>query len=260
MIEGGLKMNVVDHYSSKLSIITSIPDVRILEPDNIPISVYIQEAEDLFTWCRPDKEKLIANGLQWSLVEDLPARIDTLREAQARWQNSDLSDLEIERIWGERLPEAQELRKDLIRSLKFVFYKDNSRLDKIDRFSDGFSHAAMIQSLRGMVIFSRENIEELKTGNFDVTKIERAEVLSHELGSILSEIHSSRAGCSGSKKIRNQAYTYLKETTTEIKRHAEFVLRKDEDRRKGYASTYTRKRYQKNKNKKNKAEPDEVTE
>jgi len=118
----------------------------------------------------------------------------------------------------------------------------------------------MIQSLRGMVIFSRENIDALKAGNFDVTKIERAEVLSQELGSILSEIHSSRANCSGSKKIRNQAYTYLKEATTEIKRHADFVLKKDQGRLKGYASTYTRKRYQKNKNKNNKPESDEVTE
>ena len=253
-------MDVIDHYSAKLSVITSIPDDRIMEPTNIPISVYIQEAEDLFTWCKPDKEKFIANGLQWSLVEDLPARIDTLREAQARWENSDLSDMEIERIWDEKLPEAQELRKDLIRSLKFVFYKDNSRLDKIEKFSDGGSHAAMIQSLRGMVIFSRENIEALKAGNFDVSKIERAEVLSHELGSILSEIHSIRANCSGSKKIRNQAYTHLKEATTEVKRHADFLLLKDQGRLKGYTSTYTRKRYQKSKNKKGNPKSDEVTE
>jgi hypothetical protein len=70
-------MNNINHYSAKLSSIQTITHDRILIPGSIPVNVYLQESENLYNWCQPDKEKLTANGLNWSLVEDMPARIDT---------------------------------------------------------------------------------------------------------------------------------------------------------------------------------------
>jgi len=253
-------MDEKDFYSSKIDVISAIPDDKIMSPVNMPVSVYIQEAEDLFTWCQPDKEKLTANGLQWELVEDLPARIDTLREAQGRWENSDLNDLEVERIWSEKLPAAQELRKELIRAMKFVFYNSTSRLDKIEKFSEGFSSAAMIQSLRGLALFGKEHLEELKASKFDVTKLDTADAISRELGSLLGAVHARRAYCSDSLKIRNQAYTHLREAIAEIKRHADYVLCDEPARLKGYTSSHGRKRYLKNRNKKNQQDNDNLTD
>ncbi len=244
-------MNSIDYYSQKLETITAIPEDRISQPGSIPVYVYLQEAEDLHTWCQPDREKLTSNGLDWALVDDLPARIDTLREAQARWENSDINDIEVEKIWDEKAPEALDLRQDLVRSMKFVFNETPSRISKIEKFSDGFSFSAVIQSLRGLAVFGREHIEELKASTFDITKIDKAEEMSRELGAILGTVHSKRAFCSDVMKIRDQAYTHLKDALNEIKRHADFVLWREPGRLKGYASTYNRRRYQKSKKNKN---------
>ncbi len=92
-------MTTTDHYSEKISIIKSIADDKILVPGSIPVNVYLQEAENLYNWCQPDKERLTAQGLKWQIVEDMPARIDALREAQARWATSDSTDIETEKLW-----------------------------------------------------------------------------------------------------------------------------------------------------------------
>lgn len=77
-----------------------------------------------------------------------------------------------------------------------------------------------------------------------------------EMASLLGAVKSKRAFCSDSLKIRNQAYTYLKEAVTEIKSHAGFVLWNDPSRLRGYASEYMRR---KNKSRKKKEETAEAS-
>ena len=239
-----------DHYSEKLTIITSIADDKILIPAGIPVNVYLQEAENLYNWCQPDKERLVAQGLQWQIVEDMPARIDALREAQARWAASDSTDVETEKEWEEKSPAAHLLRQNLVRSLKFAFSNNRAAVAKISKLGDKSSNAAMIQALRDISVFGKEHIDLLKHTSFDMTMLDTAAAMSREMASLLGAINSRRAFCSDSLKIRNQAYTYLKEAVTELKRHAAFVLWKDSARLKGYASDYYRKQYTKRKNQK----------
>ena len=69
----------------KLEAIASIPDSGIVRPGNIPVTVYLQEARNLYNWCQADREALTANGLDWSFVDDIPAREAALRNAQSAW-------------------------------------------------------------------------------------------------------------------------------------------------------------------------------
>jgi hypothetical protein len=141
-------MNHRDFFTEKLDVIKSIPDNMVLSPGNTPVSVYLQEAETLFNWCQPDKEILTFNGLDWSLVEDLPARADALREAQARWNSSRYSNAEAIKLWKEKSPAARDLKVTLIHSLKFLFRdkpevsSNLKRLGKLNTYDD------MIQALR----------------------------------------------------------------------------------------------------------------
>ena len=48
--------------------------------------MYIQEAENLYKWCLPDKDTLVKAGLDWKIVEDLPIRAGALREAVSNWE------------------------------------------------------------------------------------------------------------------------------------------------------------------------------
>jgi len=103
----------------------------------------------------------------------------------------------------------------------------------------------MIQALRDIPGFGKEHVELLRTTIFDITMLDAAAEMSREMASLLCAVHSKRAFCSDSLKIRNQAFTYLKEAVTELKRHAAFVLWKDPARLKGYASDYNRRKHAK---------------
>ena len=83
-------MNQIDYLAQKIEVIKAIPDDKIISPGNVPMKVYIQEAEFMYKWCQPDKDKLIANHLDWSLVEDIPARVKALKELQSLWKDTKL--------------------------------------------------------------------------------------------------------------------------------------------------------------------------
>lgn len=237
-----------NHYSENLNTIKSITEDRILIPGSIPVKVYIQEAENLYNWCQPDKEKLTANGLDWSLVEDMPARIGALREAQSRWVISDSDDIEVEKQWDVKSPVAHNFRKQLVRAYKFIFRNNAPVISMINTIAEGESNAAMIQSLNDLSNFGRNHIQFLQTTKFDLTLPDKADEMSSEMGSLLAAVNSRRAFCSDTLKIRNQAYTYLRWAVTELKSHANYLFWNDPVKMKGYISGYNRRRNLKKRN------------
>ena len=72
-------MSNAENYKNKLAIITAIEEVK---SPNIPVDVYLQEAEDLYHWSVEDKAKLIGADQDASLIEELPVRAGACREAQ----------------------------------------------------------------------------------------------------------------------------------------------------------------------------------
>jgi len=241
-------MNNLVHYDDKISMIMSIPDEKIHLPGSMPVKIYIQEAEDLYKWCQPDREKLTGNGLDWAMVEDIPARAGALREAQSRWKLSDKSDTETEKEWDEKSPAAHSFRKDLIRAFRFIFSDNASVISRINMLAEGESNSTVIQSLNDLSIFGRDHTEILQAARFDITRLDKAAEMSCEMASILAAVNSRRAFCSDTLKIRNQAYTYLKEAVSGVKKHANYIFWRDPARLRGYTSSYNRKKYNKSKN------------
>jgi hypothetical protein len=234
-------MNITDYYSSKLAVITSIPDKDISKPVNIPVHIYAQEAELLKCWCHADKEKLIAGGLDWSLVEDLPARIDTLREAQSIWSAS-TDDINLKKKWREITTEARELRQLLLHHMRFIFRKNPAALAGIRKFSEGNSHIAIIQALYDIAIFGEDRIELLEAARFDITLLRRAADLSGEMASLYAVVTNTRRTPDKKLKIRNQAYTHLAEAVEEIRFHAKHIFWKNPAKLECYRSEYTRRK------------------
>ena len=73
-------------FTQQLAAIQAIPREDVRHP-KMPMDVYLQEAENLHGWCSADHPALEAAGLDWALVESLPARIGAAREAESRWFN-----------------------------------------------------------------------------------------------------------------------------------------------------------------------------
>jgi hypothetical protein len=242
-------MNYISRYLLKLDEIMSIPHEEVMQPVTMPVSVYMQEAMNLYAWCRHDRDKLTANGLDWSIVEDMPARIDALKEAQSRWAVTDKSGLDLEWRWKEKLSYARGFRKDLVRSIKFLFRKDREVSMELSSYGKGGSCAAIIQSLHSLSVFGRMHSGFLAGAGFDTGKLGAAADLSREMASLMASVRSLRISHSAALDIRNRAYTFLAAAVSEVRSHGHYLFSNDSLKFRGYTSEYIRRKNRKARNK-----------
>lgn len=246
------------YYEQKLQVISSIPDSSILKPGNIPVTVYLQEARNLYNWSAADREILTANGLQWSFVDDIPAREGALREAQSRWIAARSSHEAAEKTWMKQAPVAVNLRDDILRSLKFASTRNLSMKVKLSAVKKTGTYPGMIQNLNDLSVIGKGDPDALKRINFDMAKLDTAAATASEMAALLGAVTTERAYCSHALKIRNQAYTHLKEAVDEIRSFGQFVFWNDPARLRGYKSEYARRTRKKLESRKTAADREEL--
>ncbi len=181
-----------------------------------------------------------SNGLNWALVDDMPARILMLRETQSIWMTSDSRSNAARKMWVEKAPSARELQKDIHRSLRFACRENQTALQQIKRLARGRKNSDMIQNLSDLAAQGRKCSDDLKTINFDLSKLDKASQLANELAGYLAQFTNRKSAWSENRKIRNQAYTHLKESVDTARLFGKFVFRMDDPRFSGYASSYSR--------------------
>ncbi len=243
----------------KLEVISSIPDSAIARPGSIPVTVYLQEARNLYNWCQADKEALTANGLDWSFVDDIPAREAALRDAQSAWAVARRSNEEAERLWLDKAPRGVKLRDDLLRSIKFAFVKNQAGKGNFTLVKRSGAYAGVIQNLNDLSVIGKGNGEILKKIRFDMSKLDLAASTASEMAALLGQVTTERAFSNGAMKFRDQAFTHLKEAVDEVRSFGQFIFYNDDPRLKGYSSDYKRKTRKKLESKKS-AEEKPATE
>jgi hypothetical protein len=240
-------MSNADDYESILNIITEIPNQDQKSPA-MPVEVFAKEAEYLVKWAQDDKEALMGRGLDWNLVTDMPVRVGAMREADSRWYNLRFSQAEAAKAWSEESDDAYDFRNILLHEFRHAYREDQAMLTKVSGIADGSGHADMIQDLNDLAVLGKANIEPLQATRFDTTELDRAAQLSDVLGDLLASAEVDRETNNVTRIIRDQAYTYLKQAVDEVRAVGQFVFWRDEQRLKGYASNYFRKRNGKSKN------------
>ncbi len=244
-----------EYYEMKLEIITAIGEDQIKTPHHIPVDVYIQEAQTLYSWARLDKEALTAAGLSWELVEDLPIRIGTLIEAESSWYVQRKNGVEATETWAREAPLAYDLKKRLANDFRYAFRKRPDLLSALRQTVKGQGHASMLQALNDLSLLGKRNTELLEAIHFDMALLDRAAQTSDKLSEVLAEATAYRRASNETKKIRDQAYTHLKEAVDEIRECGQFVFRKNEERFRGYRSDYLRGKNQKSKRRRQAPKP-----
>ncbi len=237
-------MSNIDDYNAKLAEIQAISKEEVKDPA-IPVDVALQEAENLYHWSLDDLEKLSVVGIAQSQIEELPVRAGACREAQSIWNKDYRSQQEAQKEWAEQAPQAYDFRNDLLASMRFAYRKDDALLTRVSAIADGNGHADMIQDLNDIAVLGRENPDPLTAISFDLTQLDQAATRADELADLLAEANGDKADPNNSKIIRDKAYTYLKELVDEIREAGKYVFRHDDNRLKGYASTYWRKLHRK---------------
>ncbi|MBN2343920.1 MAG: hypothetical protein JXX29_17170 [Deltaproteobacteria bacterium] len=227
-------------YEQKLPTITAIAPEDVKIP-TMPMGVYIQEAETLYHWAQKDLPELQKAGLSNTLFEDLPYRSDAASEAQSLWNNVMRGREEAQQRWNEESPEAYDLRDELLHAMRYAYRDDDTLLSRVRAVAEGSGDADMIQDLNNLSIIGRENPAPLKAIGFDVNKIELAAEMSNEMGTLRGEATADKGNDNEIKRIRDQAYTHLKEAVDAIRECGQYVFWRDPHRRKGYASAYLRR-------------------
>ncbi len=249
-------MSKKDDYNQKLEVIKAIPEDKIISPRTIPVDVYIQESENVYHWCQQDKETLVATGLDWSLVEDIPVRSGALGEAESIWVMERFGQEEAQRKWKQDAPPAYNLRNLILHHFRYAFRKDDALLGRVNAIADGSGHADMIQDLNDLSVLGKANPEPLAKITFDMTLLDQAAQISSDLTTLWAMATGDRMEYSESKKIRDQAYTHLKEAVDELRDCGQYVFWHNDARLKGYKSLYMQR--VKNKSEKKKAEKPET--
>jgi hypothetical protein len=98
----------------------------------------------------------------------------------------------------------------------------------------------MIQDLNDLSVLGKANPQLLEAINLDMSLLDEAAQTAKEMAALLAEVNRSRREHSEAKRIRDQAYTHLKEAVDEIRRCGQYVFRQNKERLMGYRSSHIR--------------------
>lgn len=230
-------MSSISDYQDLLPEIQAIEPQEVLTP-NVPVKVFVQEAEDLWHWCIDDQEALTRAGLNWEFVTSLPTRAGACREAQSLWTKERKLIQQAEQDWKNEAPIAFELRNSLLHNFRFAFRKNAELMASLDEIAQGDSNADMVQDLNDLSVLGKANPDLLTAINFDLTQLDTAATTSDRMGDLLGATNGERKENSPTMDIRDRAFTYLKEAVDEIRDHGKFVFFRNPARLKGYISDY----------------------
>ncbi|WP_320052274.1 hypothetical protein [uncultured Acetobacteroides sp.] len=224
-----------------------IEKVQNAATPNMPISVMLQEAENLEHWVQEDKVLLTAVGLDWKVVDSISPRAGALRYLQGEWNKEFQSKDEAQKEWNLRSPEAYALHDELIHHGLFAYRNMPDVLTKVQRIADGSGHADMIQDLTDLCALGKAYPAPLTAIGVDLKLFDKAGVLSEEMADLLARANGSRMHSNVTVQTRNKAYIHLKEAMDEVRRCGQYAFWRNEERKRGYVSQYMKVKVAKSK-------------
>jgi hypothetical protein len=231
-------MSQADFIAKQQQILAIALDV--IRKPNMPIRIFLQEAENLFHWCQQDKIALLKTGLDWTLVEDLPARIGALREAESQWLGGRYSHDQAQQDWERDARAAYALRDELLHIMRFAYRSEPALLRRVAEVAAGNGHADMIQDLNDLATLGRHHPAPLQKLNLDPTLLDRAAATADTISTLLAQVNGERLEGNTARVVRDQAYTLLKEAVDEVRTCGQYALWDNAARRVGYLNHYHR--------------------
>ena len=230
-------MSSTTDYNELLPVISAINPADILTP-NIPIDVFVQEAENLYHWSMSDQQALTKGGLDWNFVLSLPARAGACREAQSLWIMERNTRQNAEQTWKDQAPGAFEMRDHLVHAFRYAFRNDPVLLGRVDEIALGDTNADMVQDLNDLSVLGKANLPLVTAVGITVEELDGAADTADLMGDVLGATNGERDATSEAMIIRDKAYTYLKQAVTEIRECGKYVFWRNPERLKGYNSDY----------------------
>jgi hypothetical protein len=230
-----------EHLIACLDKIKAITSEETLNP-SLPINAFLQESEDLFHWTLEDLPLLINIGLSEEKRLGLNVRTGACRETQSLWNKDRRTTKEAEKQWLTISPLAYDLRDEMIHKFRFAFRNDPKILGRVSDIAKGTGHPDMIQDLNDLAVLGKKYENLLTPIAFDLTLLDRAAETSANCADVLAIANGSKQKGNEARVLRDQAYTYLKQSVDEFRAAGKYLFWKNEQRLKGYSSDYWRRK------------------
>lgn len=228
--------------AGKRALLEAMSPEQLCEPSNIPVAIYLREAEQMVAAGRRDLQLLERIGFGGEMLDDLRIRIGALREAESIHRSNRYGRGAAWKSWAEAADHGRWLLKGLRAALLLAYRNDKELASRVRAGSKGRSAAALVQGLSNLATLGRENSEPLRGINFALSRLDEAAALADELGEFLGRADNEKESSHMCREIRDAAYSHLKEGLKELRDHALYALAEDKERKLDYTSQYLRKK------------------
>ena len=210
-------------------------------PNNVPVPVFLQEAELLLQMSDAEVEKLCSAGFNKEILNAIPLLCRNLSEAEAVWNTRRKSQTKSEKSYKSQREKAFTLRHDLVRTFRFAIEDNPAVIKQLTNMTRDHSVPGLIQHLSDLSSLGKSSIQSLEKINFDTALLNEASSLSDSLAEHYAAAISDRAKIKNYLTQRNIAYTQLKEAVDEVKRFGKFVFKDDKKMLRIFSSEHRRK-------------------
>jgi hypothetical protein len=240
-----------DLISQKIESLRTMTGIKSTRPD-IPVPFAVQEAYDLYEWCKSDREKLEKGGLDWSYAEDLPVRAGALRKLNTYWNTEKNTPYPALEEWKEAFSHARILREELVHSYKYAFHGIPQLLRRVKELNRVSRKDEFIQSLCNLAELGSKHRNKLENKGVDLTLIEKVREMGFRLPSLYSKSKPDNWEGRDGTELRNRAFYHLREAVNKVRKAGQKVFEDNPVAYSVYVSSFIKDKKQKEKNRKKK--------
>lgn len=218
--------------------VKEIPQKLVIEP-NMPVGVFLLEAFNIHFFAQNDREKLLEKGLNWELMEELPRRMEYLRQCDAVWWRARFGDTENEHELRRVKEMADSLQEELMQALDRLAHGDESIRKVVQYVKNESDYNNRLWVIAEVCVREWETLKDI---GCKPSWLEDIKYCKEKYMYLVKLIELEKIEAAGTQRARNKAYTFLLVALEEIRRCAEHAFHHDKKHLKGYQSDYFRRR------------------
>ncbi|MGL1903463.1 MAG: hypothetical protein OCC49_15095 [Fibrobacterales bacterium] len=244
-VTSSLKMGEYEKiYNEDIELIRAVTRDKYYAP-LFSIDIYLEEAEGYLAVINRRMEQLKAEGFKDKHLDTFYRRIASARTAQANMATHHTTE-EDGLSWDVLFPEAEKLRKRLLKRIKLVCKGNPQKAMIVKNISSGNRISDTIQDLFELAKLGETVMDGLLEYNVHADELYRAKELVSILGRLHKENTLNKGVHSDSRMIRDKALTLLNDSNVIIKEYADLAFGDDKKIMDEFRSAHSRQKNKSN--------------
>ncbi len=223
------------HYETLFPTISALTEYMF---PAMPVEEAVGEASRVLALIKEDRAKLERSGIELKYLDSFEARAGALTWSATQVVTYIEMGSSAKKEWGEMQPEADNLRRILLKTLTRAFRNDKELTDAVKRIREGQGSLDRVLDFLSMHKLAKENEEKLKAIFADPSLIEQASEFHTRLSETYSRMVINPEKLNEAKVIYYKAWTYLKEAINEVYEAGQYVFDEDDPKHVLYSSNY----------------------